>query len=177
MIPCLFKSKKGFTLIELLVVIAIIGVLASIVLASLNTARRKGRDVRRVADLGQIRLALELYFDTARAYPTASATCDATTSRGLQVLAPTQISVIPRDPLGAATANCYAYASDGTQSNYHLGASLEDVGAATLGTDRDCTSAAAAGCGTAAYTGGFDGADGGKCLAAHSGTNCYDQTN
>ena len=55
----MFKSNsKGFTLIELLVVIAIIGILSSVVLASLNSAKKKSRDARRVADIGQIKLAL-----------------------------------------------------------------------------------------------------------------------
>ena len=71
------SANKGFTLIELLVVIAIIGVLASIVLASLNSARRKSRDARRIVDVKQIQLALELYFDgQGSQYPAASATCD-----------------------------------------------------------------------------------------------------
>lgn len=66
----IFKNiSKGFTLIELLVVIAIIGVLASTVLASVNSARIKARDARRKADLRQITTALELYYDTYGAYP------------------------------------------------------------------------------------------------------------
>lgn len=56
-------SKRGFTLIELLVVIAIIGLLSSVVLASLNSARVKARDVRRVSDLRQVGIALQLYYD------------------------------------------------------------------------------------------------------------------
>jgi len=63
------KTNKGFTLIELLVVIAIIGILSSVVLASLNSARKKGRDAHRVSDLRQIRTALELYYDTNGYYP------------------------------------------------------------------------------------------------------------
>jgi len=61
-------KRKGFTLIELLVVIAIIGLLASVVLVSLNSARRKARDVRRKVDLEQIVLAMELYYDTSGTY-------------------------------------------------------------------------------------------------------------
>ena len=62
-------AKRGFTLIELLVVIAIIGVLSSVVFASLNSARSKGRDTKRIQDMRQIQLALELFYDTYGQYP------------------------------------------------------------------------------------------------------------
>ena len=54
-------SQKGFTLIELLVVIAIIGLLSSVILASLNSTRIKARDGKRAQDLRTMQTALELY--------------------------------------------------------------------------------------------------------------------
>lgn len=58
------KLNKGFTLIELLVVIAIIGILSSVVLASLNSARNKGADAAAKANLANIRAQAEIYYDS-----------------------------------------------------------------------------------------------------------------
>ena len=69
------KANKGFTLIELLVVIAIIGMLSSVVLASLNSARAKARDARRLADINQIQKAIDLYYDEYGHYP-VSGSCN-----------------------------------------------------------------------------------------------------
>ncbi len=58
------NRTKGFTLIELLVVIAIIGILSSVVLASLNTARGKGADAAIKSNLANARAQAELFYDT-----------------------------------------------------------------------------------------------------------------
>ncbi len=62
------SSQNGFTLIELLVVIAIIGILASVVLASLNSARNKGADAAIKANLANARAQAELFYDTGSTY-------------------------------------------------------------------------------------------------------------
>lgn len=64
-------KNRGFTLIELLVVIAIIGILSSVVLASLNSARAKARDARRLTDVKQYQTAFTLYDSDYGTYPPA----------------------------------------------------------------------------------------------------------
>lgn len=64
-----YRTYRGFTLIELLVVIAIIGLLSTVVLASLEAAREKARDARRLSDMKQLQLAFELFYDDNGQYP------------------------------------------------------------------------------------------------------------
>jgi prepilin-type N-terminal cleavage/methylation domain-containing protein len=134
---------RAFTLVELLVVISIIGLLASIVLVSLDSTRKKGRDSKRIADLKQIQLALELYFDQNNAFPPGGggATQNCLTSAQLEI--PGYLSKIPTDPL---TGSCYMYVpyeattnGNGVCSSFHLGATLETVGHSSLSQDSDIT--------------------------------------
>jgi prepilin-type N-terminal cleavage/methylation domain-containing protein len=142
------KVRRGFTLIELLVVVAIIGLLASVVIVSIQSARMKGRDARRIADFAQIRTALELYVDTNSYYPqgrcgwdsncggTWTLSSDSTTWGAFATLLAPYISALPKDPLNTSgcapwDGSCYTYAYGDVgrytyKSTYNLTAQLED---------------------------------------------------
>lgn len=106
--------NSGFTLIELLVVISIIGVLASVVLASLSAGREKAQDTSRIASLKQLQSAVEIYYTNNNRYPPVSS--GSSYVAGIVGLAPTYIPVLPEDP-DRVIPYTYRYLS----SNYTLG--------------------------------------------------------
>ncbi len=119
-------NARGFTLIELLVVIAIIGILSSVVLASMASARAKSRDATRMRDLRELQKVVELYYTKYGAYPSTSnawwggPTC---TSYGAHPLtgptgwipnvSPEFMPQLSQDPKPTGTGGCYLYRSNG----------------------------------------------------------------
>lgn len=192
------RGERAFTLVELLVVIAIIGILATIVLVSLNTARIRARDTKRLGDIRQIQLALELFADSHnQVYPQAD--MYSTTACGTGVacgLASSDscgtrqcLSTVPRDPTGTpAPQYWYNYTPVTNPTSYHLGANLEESVNSGLNSDRDCNDGVAGGCGPAVFTtasGNPVGAVFGASPEANTGCTgiavvnrfCYDVTN
>ena len=116
----MYRKERAFTLIELLVVMGIISVLVTIVFASLSVARGKSRDAKRIADLSQIKFALELYFDEHGHFPCeVPSACSGQGSTnangkvgeggGLDTLLAPYLGTVPHDPLGPGDATHYYY--------------------------------------------------------------------
>ncbi len=127
------NNQKGFTLIELLVVIAIIGVLSTMAVVALGSARMKSRDAKRVSDMRQIMSALELYYNDAGGYPTTLTTTGSIAVPG----GTTYMSIVPANPTPRNDANCpntdYLFTISTTTyaARYCLGGAVGDVTAGT----------------------------------------------
>jgi len=123
-------NRKGFTLIELLVVIAIIGLLSTLAVVALGSARLKSRDSTRLSDLKQIQTALELYYTESNAYPTAATAatlgsgnyaCLNSSGWGAAGCSSPYMAKVPKDP---SSTGSYAYTSaNGT--TYNIATTLE----------------------------------------------------
>ncbi len=140
-----FSIERGFTLIELLVVIAIIGVLATLVLLQLGTARQRARDAKRISDVSQLRQAVELYYeDNSGVYP-----ADITSANLSKYL-----TSIPTDPL--ATATTYGYKTkDADRFSFQVWTELEQKAGGALASDADTDASTWTGSGNS--RGGTDG--------------------
>ena len=106
-------SQQAFTLIELLVVIAIIGILSTVVLTSLNSSREKAQDARKINDVKQVQLAMELARNqTTGAYVTSTSSLAS------------YLSPYPNETTNFAastTAFCvWAELSDATDGDYYV---------------------------------------------------------
>lgn len=136
------QNKKGFTLIELLVVISIIALLSSIILSSIQNARMSARDAKRISDLNQIKIALEMYRTDKGYYPPTPCGHDANcysissnhTWSSLQNELLPYIKTLPVDPINSACEpwgnKCYSYSYGNVgkttyPSQYDLTAQLE----------------------------------------------------
>jgi prepilin-type N-terminal cleavage/methylation domain-containing protein len=132
--------KKGFTLIELLVVIAIIGILSSVVLASLNTARERGADAAIRSTINSTRAEAELWYDgqTPNAY---TGLCAELTAAATAVNnAGGAGSWVCNPPLAATVADAYAISGQLSDGSYYCvdstGAAVET--ATALGVATQC---------------------------------------
>lgn len=177
--------KKGFTLIELLVVIAIIGILSGVVLTNLNSARGKARDGRRISDIKQIQVALELFAEQCGGrYPANTFATGNTLQAGSSNTSCSSVnfgqflSTIPKDPSNSSLGYKYipVGASEAACYEYHLGTRLESTNT-VLNDDADLSAVATTNtCGNSAvdFAGGSGGAAGAACDLTGGTETCFD---
>lgn len=158
-----FSAERAFTLVEILIVISIIAILSSVVFASVRKARIRARDARRLSDIGQIVIALNLYASDHDGYPSTLENGDWWHCLGMRSdqscwrgeysgldsvnakLAP-YISPIPLDPRNDASCNgeAYAYGTFSNMARLHWYYENTDVstskacGSGTYGGSNEC---------------------------------------
>lgn len=125
----IIKQNKGFTLIELLVVVSLLGVLATLVIANLNSARERARDATRKSDLRNIQTALRLYYNDNGTYPQSSGgnivACDGTCTWG-QAWTNNGVSYMGKLPADPLSGQSYVYTGVAGGEDYYLKACIEN---------------------------------------------------
>ena len=133
-------NKKGFTLIELLVVIAIIGLLSTLAVVALSSAREKARDSKRLSDLKQVQTALELYYTDNNAYPAGTSAllgstnykCLNASGFAAQGCSSPYMGLVPLDPRNTGVY-VYTYTSSAS-TTYSITGTLEGTVNGLVGT-------------------------------------------
>jgi type II secretory pathway pseudopilin PulG len=120
-IPFYRKSQKGLTLIELLVVIAMIVLLIIVLLLLLMRQLGRGRDAQRKADLEEIKISFEDYYNDNGCYPPAEVLEDCDGSSFSPYL-----KAIPCDPVNGDPYYYVPWDEDAC-GGYRIYASLEDI--------------------------------------------------
>lgn len=124
------KKRPAFTLIEVLVATTIIAVLTAIGVVSYASANRNSRDAKRLADVEQIRSALEMYRADCGSYPEAITFGSPLTSSCLGSTV-TYMQQVPQDPKPSSGCD-YSYNQVG-ENNYTITVCLEKEGTISFG--------------------------------------------
>ncbi len=131
-------NKRGFTLIELLVVIAILGLLSTLAVVALGSARTKSRDSKRLSDLKQLQTALELYYTENTAYPAGTNIQLGSTNyiclnkSGWSATISCAGAYMAKIPVGPSVSEFYLYT--GATSTFTVTSVLEDTMGGLTGT-------------------------------------------
>lgn len=169
------RTTRGFTLIELLAVIAIIGILSSAVLAAVGTARAKARDAKRIAEVKEIKSALNLYSESKNTYPSTTPATYTGEDAAIQFLVtPEGGSVLRALPNDSGAISTYFYRglqADGSEcvatgetcAGFVIGVVLERANSA-LESDSDTSAGTLIGISS-------------DCLGLAGDERCYDVTN
>lgn len=154
-------KRKSFTLIEILVVVFIIALMATLVTISVEAARKRSRDARRISDLTSVAAALQLYYADYHHYPVHNALPGADAKQKYMAMVGElwtagYINNCPQDPnatlgIRPTPTSCqnytemsdssdvgYRYSSEpATGAFYFMKTKVEDVSQATYAPDRD----------------------------------------